>query len=120
MPTTHLPTVMVVDDNADVRGVIARVLEEAGFTVTGAGSAREALSLFGDHVDAMVVDVRMPEVSGPELARRAWARRPDVPVLFVSAHPEGPAEDAPLLRDCLLKPFSPEQLVTAVRRIIPA
>jgi DNA-binding response OmpR family regulator len=120
MPTESLHTVMVVDDEPDVRNVIVRVLAEAGFTVTGAGSAREALSRFGDDIGAMVVDVRMPEVSGPELARRAWARRPGVPVLFVSANPESPARDAGLLQNCLLKPFSPDQLVAAVRRLMPA
>jgi CheY-like chemotaxis protein len=119
MPNAPLPTVMVVDDNPDVRGMIARVLEEAGFTVTCAGSAREAFSKLGDAVGAMVVDVVMPEVNDPELARRAWALRPDIPVLFVSAHPESPATDAPLLHR-LLKPFSPDQLVAAVRRLIPS
>jgi CheY-like chemotaxis protein len=115
-----LQTVMVVDDEPDVRNVISRVLVEAGFSVTGAGSAREALSRFGDDIDAMVVDVRMPGVSGPELARRAWARRPDVPVLFVSANPESTARDTELLANCLLKPFSPDQLVAALRRLMPA
>jgi CheY-like chemotaxis protein len=119
MPIPPAPTVMVVDDDPGVRLMIARILVEAGFTVTDAASAREALSRFGDQVDLMVVDVRMPEVSGPELARRAWRRRPALPVLFVSAFPEATAEDMPLLHDCLIKPFQPEQLVGAVRRLIP-
>jgi CheY-like chemotaxis protein len=121
MVASHAPTVIVVDDDPGVRDMVVRILTEDGFTVTGAGSAEEALRLLGANVDAMVVDVRMPEVNGPELVRRAWRRRPNIPVLFVSAYPESEAEeDAPLLQNCLLKPFSPEQLVSALRSLIAA
>ncbi len=97
------------------------MLEEAGFAVTGAGSAREALAQFGENVDLLVLDVRLPDLTGPELARQAWQVRSDVRVLFVSANPTGAnPQDVALLRDCIIKPFTSDQLVNAVRRLLAA
>jgi two-component system cell cycle sensor histidine kinase/response regulator CckA len=118
MAEPHHPTVMVVEDEPDVLGVTARMLEEAGYQVTGARTALEALAHLDDSVGLLVLDVRLPDLSGPELARRAWRRRPEVRVLFVSAFPEGPPQDAPLLQECLIKPFTADQLVAAVERLL--
>ena len=108
-------TVVVVDDEPHVLAVIARVLEEAGYAVVPTPSAADALARLNDAAsDAalLVTDVRMPEMSGVELAEAARRAVPGLAILFLSGFPEDlPAGDAANL---LAKPFSPEELVDAV------
>ena len=110
-------TVLVVDDEPHVLAVIARVLEEAGYGVVATPSAADALArLRGAALDAalLVTDLRMPEMSGIELAEAARRAVPALRVLFLSGFPEDlPPDDAANL---LGKPFSPEELVAAVER----
>ena len=110
-------TVMVIDDDPDVRGFIVASLEEDGFEVREASSGGEALkSLAKQAADLIVLDFIMPGLSGAEVASRIRAKRPDQPILFVSGYNETEAvrrvaPDAPLLA----KPFRAEALTRAVR-----
>jgi PAS domain S-box-containing protein len=114
-------TVVVVDDEPQVLAVIARVLEEAGYTVVAVPSGAAALAaLDGEARDAalLVTDLRMPDLGGVELAATARRAVPGLSVLFLSGFPEDlPPEDAGHL---LAKPFSPEELVAAVARRLAA
>ena len=113
--------ILVVDDEPDVRLMMSRMLQEAGFAVVPASSASEALGQLTDGIDVAVVDVCLPGVSGLEVARRAWRARPSLPVLFVSAFPEPAVGDGAargVLQHLLLKPFTPDQLVTAVSDLL--
>jgi CheY-like chemotaxis protein len=117
------PAVLVVDDEPDVRLVISRMLQEAGFSVVSASSGGEALRQLTEGIDVAVVDICLPGLSGPEVARRAWSARPSLAILFVSAFPE-PALTEPQARELvqhfLVKPFTPDQLVTAVFELLAA
>ncbi|HVF59181.1 MAG TPA: ATP-binding protein [Thermoanaerobaculia bacterium] len=121
VPETAAPggneTVLVVEDEAAVRGVTVRLLRGLGYRVLEAASGREALALAERHdgpLDLLVTDVNMPGMGGPELASRLLAVRPETPVLFVSGRQDELSlgdPDATFLQ----KPFSTKDLGRAVR-----
>ncbi|MBK8005107.1 MAG: PAS domain S-box protein [Gemmatimonadetes bacterium] len=116
-------TVLVVEDEALVRDLIARTMRRAGYRTLVAPDGQEALALEAAHpgrIDLLVTDVIMPRVGGRELADRLLARRPDLKILFVSGYtnespvPEAPAEG----RAFLQKPFTPTELLGRVRALL--
>jgi signal transduction histidine kinase/AmiR/NasT family two-component response regulator len=111
--------VMVVDDDPMVRGVVVRQVTMAGFRSVGAGgTAAEVESFFERErasVDVALLDVNMPDCSGPELARRLRARDPFLPVVFMSGVDPMGADTAALGDAFLAKPFSLDQLKEALR-----
>ena len=110
-------SVLVIDDDPDVRGFIAAALEEQGYRVREASDGREGLAEFHrDAPDLVVLDFIMPGLSGADVARQIRARNPEQPILFVSGYSETEAvkrtaPDAPLLA----KPFRADTLHNAVR-----
>jgi len=117
-------TVLVVEDEEDVRHLIVQILRKHGYTVMEAGSAREAIPL-GEHYDGvihlLVTDVVMPAVSGLELARHLRRVRHQLKTLYVSAYTDpSPAGRDRLRRgvNLLTKPFSAQELAETVRRIL--
>lgn len=115
--------VLLVEDEAALRSVMRRLLQRLGFRVLEAETPAAALALAereGDSLDLVLTDVIMPEMNGPELASRLTAIVPGLRVLFMSGY----AGDT--LRRCgldethpvLAKPFSREQLVVALERIL--
>jgi two-component system cell cycle sensor histidine kinase/response regulator CckA len=116
-------SVIVVEDEPQVRRLLARILREQGFAVTPAGCGTEALSLLVDRADIVVLDMRLPDLSGPDVARQVWRRWPDLPILFISGYPEPALRDRgaqDLVQAFLAKPFTGDQLVDAVHRLLPA
>jgi nitrogen-specific signal transduction histidine kinase len=113
-------SVLVIDDDPDVRGFIAASLEEQGYRVREASDGREGLVKFDRETPELVVlDFIMPGMSGAEVANRIREKRPDQPILFVSGYSETEAvkriaPDAPLLA----KPFRADALQKAVRRAL--
>jgi CheY-like chemotaxis protein len=109
--------VVVVDDELPVMQLCARVLELGGYQVDGFTQAEEALArLRSAPADLLVVDYRMPGISGVELARRARTARPGLPVMLITGHgtPDVLAEAAAAGVDrVLLKPFTPNELMAA-------
>jgi two-component system, cell cycle sensor histidine kinase and response regulator CckA len=82
--------VLLVEDEALVRDVAARLLERAGFRIVAAPSAEAALDLLRTSAadfDVIVSDVVMPRISGPELAARVREFAPDIPFVFMSGYP---------------------------------
>jgi two-component system cell cycle sensor histidine kinase/response regulator CckA len=82
-------TVLLVEDNGDVRALFSGFLRQAGFAVIEAADGRDALELFDGQpatVDLVVTDVVMPNMSGPALASALRARRPELKVIFVSGY----------------------------------
>jgi two-component system OmpR family response regulator len=116
--------VLVVDDEPNVCHMVARLLYDAGFDVCTATSGRQALAMLPDAIDVVVLDVRLPGLNGPEIARLARQDGTTAPVLFMSGFPEPPTGDAgtaeQLPGEYLAKPFSQDQLVSAVRRLLRA
>jgi two-component system cell cycle sensor histidine kinase/response regulator CckA len=119
------PRVLVVDDDPSVREVAFHQLAAAGFVVTLAGSAEEALTAATDEqaeLDLAIIDIVLPRMSGPALARRIRTVRPGLPVLFASGYAElsGGALDVGDLGleegvRLLPKPFDAQRLVSAAR-----
>lgn len=118
-------TILLVEDDPDVRRVAVETLAAAGYRVLGATDGEEALGVLRDAaqaVDLLITDVRMPRLSGSILRREAAALRPGLRALFISGGieggPEPPAVDdpTPLLR----KPFTPEVLLRQVRAVLSA
>lgn len=111
-------TILVVDDEESLRLYLARLLQEEGYRVITARDGKAALTLMertGEPVRLLITDVAMPNLSGPELARR-MARRPGAPpVLFISGSHPGSGLPGPLLP----KPFLPEELTRLVRCMVP-
>ena len=106
-------TVLVVDDDEGVRLVTAGFLRDLGYSVIEAPNAEVAVTLaHGDEpIDLLVTDVMMPGVPGPVLAARLRTERPNLPVLYITAHAGGAA----LGNDPMLgKPFTDAVLARAV------
>ncbi len=80
------PRVLVVEDDADLRELLARGLREHGFAVTTARDAASAQALVGAGVDVLVLDVGLPDADGRDLCSALRARGVDAPVLFLTAH----------------------------------
>jgi signal transduction histidine kinase len=80
--------VLVVDDDSAVREVTAAILDDLGYSVVEAGSGGAALEVLDseERIDLMLLDFAMPGMNGAEVAREVRARRPDVPILFVTGY----------------------------------
>lgn len=117
-------TVLVVDDDRAFRRLTCEGLSRAGFAVTAAGDADEALAAVGRDPPALVVlDVKLPRVSGYELLQELRDQLgPELPVIFVSGERVDRYDRiAGLLLggdDYLLKPFDPDELVARARRLM--
>ncbi|MEO8547813.1 MAG: PAS domain-containing protein [Sphingomicrobium sp.] len=113
-------TVLVIDDDPDVRGFIVTSLEEQGYRVREASDGRKGLKAIAqEKPDLVIVDFIMPGLSGAEVANRILAEHPEQTILFVSGYSETEAvrqvaPNAPLLT----KPFRAEALDKAVRRAL--
>ena len=117
-------TILLVEDEVDVRVVVAEMLRSLGYTVLEASDGDEASTVAGDHtgqIHLLVSDIVMPEMGGRELARRLKAARPDVRVLFVSGYADESHAD-PLGQDAafLEKPFTSPVLARKVREVLNA
>ncbi|MCW2622253.1 MAG: response regulator transcription factor [Frankiales bacterium] len=77
---------LVVEDDPELRDVLARGLREHGFMVTTARDAATAMGLAKLHVDALVLDVGLPDADGRDLCQALRAKGIDAPVLFLTAH----------------------------------
>jgi CheY-like chemotaxis protein len=119
-------TVLVVDDEPDVRAMISRTLREEGYRVWEAGTADEALAAMPRHgvpLDLLVTDVVMPGMGGKELANQLRKLYPAVGVLFTSGHPDHVVYQHGLLergQPFLQKPYSPDILVARMRQLLEA
>jgi CheY-like chemotaxis protein len=110
--------ILVVDDDPDVRWIIAQDLQELGHVVTEADSGRAALAILeqGTPCDLMVADLVMPGLSGLDTLRLARRTRPDLKVLFASGYADLSRFGGNLDNHSLLKkPFKSETLAEAVQ-----
>jgi len=109
-----------VDDDEAVRKTTIDLLGGLGYTVLEAADGASALALLarGGMVDALLTDVVMPGMSGPELARRVRASWPNLPVIFISgyADPEGVAGEE--LGRLVRKPFRAADLQRQIQAAI--
>jgi DNA-binding response OmpR family regulator len=113
-------TILVVDDDADVRGLVGDFLTEIGYRTYVADGGEAALRIIEQvKPDLLLADFAMPGANGAEVARAIRQRLPHVPILFFSGYADTTALEAavgkaPLLR----KPFRPSELATTIRTIL--
>jgi PAS domain S-box-containing protein len=116
-------TVMVVDDEATVRSVIAEVLSELGYQVVEAADGAAALRLLHapGRVDLLVTDVGLPGLNGRQLAEAGRQRRPGLPVLFITGYAQTGAIAEGALEsgmEMLRKPFALDGLSAKVQALV--
>lgn len=117
------PTVLVVDDDADVRASLAEALADAGFRPLQAENGREALRRLEDGArpDVILLDLMMPVMDGWAL-REALLAAPalaSIPVVVFTAHGITPEQAAPLRAQALLrKPVGLQQLLDTLARVL--
>ena len=110
--------ILIVDDDADIRDLLAESFVNAGFTVLQAGDGDAAWDVLAkETVDAVLTDIVMAPIDGFELCVRIRESWPDMPVFFMTGHP-GRLSDANLLtevfEDVLMKPFSHELAIAKI------
>ena len=115
--------ILVVDDEASIRDLVAEVLRDQGYTIEQAGDGRSALEFLrgGQPVNLLITDIGLPGMSGHELAAAARNLRPDLKILFMTGY----AESAPLRAENLLsgtrvltKPFAMAALPPLVAEML--
>jgi len=117
-------TILVVEDEPAVRGMVRRFLEQRGYRVLEAPNGRDALRVAATHkapIDLMVTDVVMPQMSGRELAFQLASSRPDMKVMYMSGHTADSIRQHGVLDDglpFLQKPFTPLQLAAKIRKVL--
>jgi signal transduction histidine kinase/DNA-binding response OmpR family regulator len=117
-------TVLVVEDDEEVRGTVVDMLSELGYRVLKAKDAQSALAIVesGIPIDLLFTDVVMPgPLRSPELARKAQERLPNIAVLFTSGYTENAIVHAGRLDhgiELLSKPYSREALARKIRYIL--
>ncbi|MFT3839088.1 MAG: ATP-binding protein [Myxococcaceae bacterium] len=130
-PTPSLPaskggneTVLLIDDDEQVRAVVAKVLRRHGYQVSVAATGRVALELLGREgqpFDLLITDMVMPGTSGAELAKQALVLRPTLRVLYMSGYTENAMVHGRVLEEglhLLQKPIVPEALLRKVREAL--
>jgi FixJ family two-component response regulator len=116
--------VSVVDDDESVRESLPDLLNELGFAASAFSSAEEFLAsdMFSE-TRCLILDISMPGMSGPDLQREMKSRRPNVPVIFITAQRDE-AVRMRLLKsgavECLFKPFSDVALRDALNVALPS
>jgi two-component system response regulator MprA len=116
------PQVIVLEDDPELRSLLARGLREEGFEVTSAGTAAELLELFPDkEPDALVVDVGLPDADGRDVVQALRAQGATAPVIFLTARDaltDRLAGFAAGGDDYLTKPFAFQELVARLHALI--
>jgi PAS domain S-box-containing protein len=129
VPPSEGRTILLVEDEEQVRRSTTRILERAGYHVITAENGARALRLLtasSTAIHLVLTDAAMPELGGRELAQRVTELRPDVPVVLMSGYAElsgqdlriSGVDDAPEVAAFLEKPFSAERLLSLVEPLL--
>jgi DNA-binding response OmpR family regulator len=116
-------TILLVEDNDNLRNLLQRTLEGVGFSVFAAADGAEALRLCQERkftLDLVVSDIVMPRLNGIELLHRVHAARPETQFLFITGFGEQFPEIAELKYgvNVLEKPFLPSELISIVKKTL--
>ncbi|MFC6478989.1 response regulator [Pseudomonas asuensis] len=117
-------TVLVVEDEAVVRGLVIEVLKELGYEVLEAADSKSAIPILESHqrIDLMISDVGLPGLNGRQLAEIARQFRPELKVLFATGYAEGSYVKGYLGRGMALitKPFAIDTLAARIKEMLAA
>jgi PAS domain S-box-containing protein len=117
-------TILLIEDEEPVRKLYAHALEQLGYTVISAATGSEGLeraARFEGSIDALVTDVVLPDMRGPEIAERLRRLRPDIAVLFTSGYDQNAIARDGVLEpsvNFLQKPYTLSKLGETVRRAL--
>lgn len=117
--------ILVVDDDPDILKIVGSILSMSGFAVSSASSGRQAIEMLkASRPDLVILDLKMPEMDGYETCQQLQLdpQLASLPVIFLSAYlNQAPLENlGAQVVDRIEKPFDPKNLVSRVRRHIPA
>ncbi len=119
-------TILLIEDNDELRGAARGILEALGYRVAAAANGTEALATFeriGGLVDLVLCDVVMPGMSGQEIVERIRAKSPGTRVLFMSGYTDNVVVRHGILEgefEFLEKPFSADRLAAKIRQVLEA
>lgn len=123
--TTGGETILVVEDEPDLRDLVAQILESSGYKVLSAGSGTEALGIWARsrvEIRLLLTDMVLPDgMNGRNLADRLTSDEPRLRVIFTSGHSAGmPGTELANVqaRQFLAKPYRPAALLEIVRRCL--
>jgi DNA-binding response OmpR family regulator len=122
----ELTKILVAEDEPDIRELIKLALQFNGFEVVSASDGAEAVELAsGDNFDLILLDVRMPRLTGYEACRhlRAMESTKNVPIVFLSAKGQETEVDEGISAGAdryILKPFAPNALASELKQILAA
>jgi DNA-binding NtrC family response regulator len=120
-------SILIVDDEADLRDLMIRVLAQAGYQATGAADGNEATrAMANQHFDVVITDLIMPERDGIQVINELRRKFPEVKIIAMSGG--GHISREQYLRIAkgmgahaqLEKPFTNEQLIDTIRGVLPA
>ena len=116
------PVIAVVDDDSRVRESLASLIESAGFTARVFPLAKDfLLGNFLARTSCLITDVRMPGMDGLDLQRCVRLERPELPVIFITAHHDDEVERCAFAQGAaffIRKPFDAEELLQAVKIVL--
>ena len=121
LPSSERETILIVEDDANLRNLMREVLDRLGYSVLDAGSATEAAELaanLDDRLDLLVADLVLPDSTGRDLAECLRESRPDLQVMYVSGYPLGISGNDPSQPEFLAKPFSSGEFRDGVRSML--
>jgi CheY-like chemotaxis protein len=117
-------TILLVEDEDQVRLMLERVLAKNDFVVVSAANGRDALTRVADRlndIDLVVTDLVMPEMGGIKMMQQLRAQRPDISVLYMTGYADEAIQEEGSLEEgaqMIKKPFTPTQLMTRMREVM--
>lgn len=119
-----IETILMVEDQEELRVVSRKVLELHGYVVLEASDGQSAIEKCKSHdgpIHLMITDIVMPRMGGVKLAPRVNLMRPNMKILYVTGYPEGPYSQRNLpegIHHFLEKPYTPGTLVKKIKEIL--
>ncbi len=118
-------TILVVEDNTSLRGLIKKILRLKGYRIFSASTAEEGADLahrLKEHIHLALVDLVLPDASGMDLAGRLTQMRPDMKIAYMSGYTGSLSNMTAWTKDTVLieKPFTPEALLNTLRQALDA
>ena len=115
---------LIVDDNASVRRLLFEIISDEGYMVETAGSGTETIQMVNSNMPSLILlDVKMPGMSGLETLEKLKAHAPGIPVIMMTAYSEmdacQEAKNRGLVREYLKKPFEIDELRFLIKNIMP-
>jgi CheY-like chemotaxis protein len=115
----HEATILVVDDDGDVRQLAVSCLESLGYRTIAANSGQAAIEIVasGSRLDMVLIDIAMPETTGIEAMHAILSKQPNLPFLYMTGY-VGPTKLDPSEQRVLKKPFTIAELAAKIEEVL--